>query len=153
MAAAVTIFENQKSYLKLRDGNSNSLSKFQVSGVAPNNEGVKGFIYTERGVWRPGDDIHLAFILEDELGSQYPVKMELFDPNGKLVDKQIKTENTGVIYAFPTKTSSEARTGNYHATVTVGNAKFNRNIKVETVKPNRLKMKLKLYIPVMLMKI
>jgi len=133
----------QKSYLKLRDGNSNSLSKFQVSGVAPNNEGVKGFIYTERGVWRPGDDIHLAFILEDELGSQYPVKMELFDPNGKLVDKQIKTENTGVIYAFPTKTSSEARTGNYHATVTVGNAKFNRNIKVETVKPNRLKMKLK----------
>jgi alpha-2-macroglobulin len=132
----------QKSYLKLRDGNSNSLSKFQVSGVAPNKEGVKGFIYGERGVWRPGDDIYLAFILENQFSRNYPVKLEVFDPNGKLVDKQIKTKNTGGIYSLKTKTSESARTGNYMAKVTVGNAKFTKYLKIETVKPNRLKMSL-----------
>lgn len=130
----------QKSYLKIQDGRSNSLSKFQVSGVAPNDEGVKGFIYGERGVWRPGDDIYLAFILENQFSQNYPVRLEVFDPNGKLVDRQVKTKNTGGIYSLKTKTTEASRTGNYLAKVTVGNATFTKNLKIETVKPNRLKM-------------
>jgi uncharacterized protein YfaS (alpha-2-macroglobulin family) len=27
---------------------------------------LKGFIYGERGVWRPGDTLFLSFMLEDE---------------------------------------------------------------------------------------
>ena len=44
----------QKGYLKLDDGNSLSMSNFNVAGQVVQN-GVKGFIYGERGVWRPGD--------------------------------------------------------------------------------------------------
>lgn len=133
----------QRSYLKLRDGNSNSLSKFQVSGVAPNKDGIKGFVYGERGVWRPGDDIYLAFIMENPYGQSYPVKMELYDPDGKVVDTKVTRKNTGGIYSLKTATKEGARTGNYRAVVTVGNATYYKSLKIETVKPNRLKMNLK----------
>ncbi len=31
-------------------------------------KGLKGFLYGERGVWRPGDTLHLTFILHDATG-------------------------------------------------------------------------------------
>ena len=44
---------NERGYLKLEDGNSLALSRFDVSGEEVKN-GIKGFIFGERGVWRPG---------------------------------------------------------------------------------------------------
>lgn len=55
----------QRGYLTLHDGNSLSLSNFDVSGEYV-QKGLKGFLYGERGVWRPGDTLHLSFILEDK---------------------------------------------------------------------------------------
>ena len=72
---------DQRGYLKMRDGESLSLSKFDVSGSQV-KKGVKGFIYAERGVWRPGDSIYLSFVLEDAdrvLPSNHPVKFKLFN--------------------------------------------------------------------------
>ena len=51
----------ERGYLKLDDGNSLSLSMFNVSGQRL-KKGVKGYIYGERGVWRPGDSLFLSFI-------------------------------------------------------------------------------------------
>ena len=56
---------DQRGYLRLDDGSSLSLSKFDVSGKIV-EKGIKGFIYGERGVWRPGDTLYVMFILEDE---------------------------------------------------------------------------------------
>ncbi|MEL6132801.1 MAG: hypothetical protein AAFR59_05485 [Bacteroidota bacterium] len=55
----------QRGYLRLDDGSTLSLSKFDTRGKTY-VEGLKGFIYGERGVWRPGDPIYLNFILEDK---------------------------------------------------------------------------------------
>ena len=52
----------QTGYLKLDDGSSLSLSNFDITGSKVQN-GIKGFIYGERGVWRPADTVHLAFIM------------------------------------------------------------------------------------------
>lgn len=132
------------TYVKLDDGNSLSLSKFDVSGVR-NQKGIKGFLYAERGVWRPGDSIHLNFVLNDadnKLPKGHPVKLEVTDPNGKLVHKKVIADHTGQFYSFPFATTTESSTGVYRAKVSVGGAKFTKNLKVETVKPNRLKIKL-----------
>ncbi len=51
-------YGKQRGYLKLRDGSNNSLSKFDIWGEMV-QKGVKGFIYGERGVWRPGDSCFL----------------------------------------------------------------------------------------------
>ena len=129
--------------MRLMDGNALSLSKFDVSGNRL-QKGLKGYIYGERGVWRPGDDIHLTFLLNDadnELPAEHPVKLEVTDPRGKLVYRKVSSEHVNRFYRFTVNTDDNARTGNYSAKVSVGGAKFYKNLKVETVKPNRLKMK------------
>ena len=134
---------NNTSYIKLSDGNSLSLSKFDVSGNRL-QRGLKGYIYGERGVWRPGDTLHLTFMLNDagnKLPAGHPVKMEITDPNGKLVYKNITTDNLNNFYKFTVPTASENKTGNWNAKVSVGGATFHKNLKIETVKPNRLKIK------------
>ena len=134
----------QRGYLKIQDGYSLSLSRYDVAGQKP-YKGIKGFIYGERGVWRPGDSLYLSFILEDKLGNlpaSHPVTFELFNPRGQLQNKQITSDNVGHIYSFHTATAADAPTGNWQAKVTVGGATFTKRIRIETVKPNRLKMDL-----------
>ena len=134
----------QRGYLKLQDGNALSLSRYDVSGQKT-YKGLKGFLYGERGVWRPGDSLYLTFILEDKLKTlpkNHPVTFELFDARGQLQQKTTTSRNVNNMYNFSTATSREAPTGNWRAKVSVGGAKFEKRIKVETVKPNRLKIAL-----------
>ena len=132
----------QTGYLKLTDGNALSLSMFDVSGE-PVQKGLKGFIYGERGVWRPGDSIYLTFILEDklhQLPDHHPVSMSLYNPGGQLISRMVRTNPVNGFYNFSTATAGDAPTGNWLARVNVGGVEFQKTIKVETVKPNRLKI-------------
>tara|TARA_Y100000034_G_scaffold105927_1_gene133867 strand:- start:220535 stop:226075 length:5541 start_codon:yes stop_codon:yes gene_type:complete len=143
-AFAIVSKGENKAYLRLVDGNALSLSKFDVSGKRL-QKGLKGYLYGERGVWRPGDDIHLTFLLNDaenKLPEDHPVKLEVTDPRGKLVFREVTSENVNRFYKFTIGTNDDYATGNYSAKVSVGGAKFYKNLKVETVKPNRLKMKI-----------
>lgn len=138
----VAKFGKQRGYLKLLDGYSNSLSKFDIEGELV-QKGVKGFIYGERGVWRPGDSLYLTFIMQNtsnKIPPNHPVKFELHDPNGQIIYQVTKTSHVNGMYDFRTQTSTESPTGNYTAYVRVGNITFSKSLKVETVKPNRLKI-------------
>lgn len=135
---------NEKGYLKLGDGNSNSLSRFDVAGDVV-QKGLKGFIYGERGVWRPGDSIFLNFILEDknkQIPANHPIVFELKDPRGMLQQRFTCTRSLNNVYDLTTFTRSDAPTGNYTATVKVGGAVFEKSLMIETVQPNRLKIKM-----------
>ncbi|MUU79448.1 alpha-2-macroglobulin family protein [Winogradskyella endarachnes] len=143
-AFAVVSKGNNVSYVKLHDGMSLSLSKFDVSGNRL-QRGLKGYIYGERGVWRPGDSLFLTFMLNDvanKLPKRHPVKLEITDPVGKLVYRKVSIDNLNNFYDFTVPTSSDYKTGNYNAKVSVGGATFSKNLKIETVKPNRLKIKI-----------
>lgn len=134
----------QKGYLKLKDGESLSLSKFDVSGETVQH-GIKGLLYTERGVWRPGDSLYISFMMEDKedlLPATHPVKFEFINPKGIVVDEQMATHSVNGLYDFRTKTNEDDITGNYSVRVSVGNRSFYKSIKIETVKPNRLKIDL-----------
>jgi uncharacterized protein YfaS (alpha-2-macroglobulin family) len=133
---------NQRGYLRLDDGSALSMSRFDVQGTT-SVKGLKGFIYGERGVWRPGDELFLNFILEDKeksLPKGHPVNFELRDPRGAIVLRQTKTEGVNGMYNFTCQTHEDANTGNYQAIVRVGGATFTKSIKIESIKPNRLKM-------------
>ena len=134
----------QRGYLRLHDGESLSLSNFDVSGEAI-TKGIKGFLYGDRGVWRPGDSLYLSFILEDKnkvLPATHPVVFELQNPQGVVANRQVKSSSENGFYRFATATSPDALTGDWMARVKVGGTEFNQNIKIETVKPNRLKINL-----------
>ncbi len=147
---AVAVKNGQTGYLRIDDGSSLSLSNFDVSG-AEVSEGIKGFIYGERGVWRPGDQLWLTFILDDPEGRippDAPVLFRLANSRGQEVEKRIATQGVNGFYQFSVKTRSDDPTGNWYARVQVGGATFEKRIKIETVKPNRLKVDLQLPDPI-----
>jgi len=136
--------EKDRNYLKTNDGSSLSLSSFDVSGTRP-DKGIKAFIYGERDVWRPGDSIFLSIFikaLSDDLPAGHPVQFELINPLEQRVDNQMQKQDGSKLLVFTTKTSSDAITGNYKAIFRIGGAEFIKRIRIETVKPNRLKINL-----------
>ncbi|MFN7258713.1 MAG: alpha-2-macroglobulin family protein, partial [Cyclobacteriaceae bacterium] len=137
---------SQRGYMRLVDGESLSLSGFDVSGDAL-SKGLKGFLYGERGVWRPGDSLYLSFILEDKnkvLPPTHPVVFELQNPQGVVTSRLVRSTSENGFYRFATMTSPDAPTGNWMARIKVGGTEFNQSVKIETVKPNRLKINLDL---------
>ncbi len=136
--------EKQRGYLRLDDASSLSLSMFDVKGEEL-KKGVKGYLYGERGVWRPGDIMYLTFVLEDKnnaLPFNHPVVLELYNPSGQLAQRVVKTVHLNGFYTFQLKTPGDAPTGNWSAKVLVGSSVFARNLRIETVKPNRMKINL-----------
>ena len=132
----------QRGYLKLDDGSSLSLSMFDVSGQKV-TKGIKGYIYGDRGVWRPGDTLFLSFILQDRgnlLPEHHPVTMELYNSRGQKVQRMVKTQGVDNFYSFVTNTKADAPTGNWRVKIKVGGAVFEKSLRIETVKPNRLKI-------------
>jgi uncharacterized protein YfaS (alpha-2-macroglobulin family) len=136
----------QRSYLHIDAGSALSLSSFDVAGEVV-QKGIKGFIYGDRGVWRPGDTLHLGFMLNDRLKSlpgNHPVTMELFNPLGQSYLRKTQTHGEMGAYAFDMPTDSDAPTGAWQAKVEVGGAGFTKRLRIEAIKPNRLKIALAL---------
>lgn len=132
----------EKGYLKLDDGSSLLLSRFDITGQEI-KEGIKGFIFGERGVWRPGDSLYINFILEDKdkkLPEDHPIEFELYSPKDQLYQRMVQTNAKGGYNVFKTATSTSAPTGNWRVAIKVGGAVFEKRIKIETIMPNRLKI-------------
>ena len=135
-----------KGYLKMNLGTALPTSHFDVGGALV-SEGLKGTIYGERGVWRPGDDIHLTFVLDDRgnpLPDGHPATLRLLNPMGQVVHTVTNSDPTGDFYVFTLGTDGDAPTGNWNAAVEVGGARFTAPVRIETVMPNRLKVELDL---------
>ncbi|MDR2979524.1 MAG: alpha-2-macroglobulin [Bacteroidales bacterium] len=134
--------ENNKTYLKLNEGEENMLSRFDVGGQQL-QKGLKGFIYGERGVWRPGDTLFLSFMLEDRenrIPNDHPVSFELYNPNGQFYLKQVSTSGVNGLYTFKVPTKQDDPTGIWNAYVKIGGTAFHKSLRIETIKPNRLKI-------------
>lgn len=131
------------TYVKLDENQSLSVSNFNVGGDKL-QKGLKGFIYGERGVWRPGDTIYLSFMLNDvesKLANNHPIKLRISDPQGKLRFQSNQKYNDLNHYRFVVATNPNDLTGNWEAKISVGGAHFYKALKIETIKPNRLKIK------------
>ncbi len=140
---AIVTKDNNTTYVKLDEGQSLSVSNFEVSGEQL-EKGLKGYIYGERGVWRPGDTLHLAFMLNDnesKLDKEHPIQFKLTNPQGKLSYQSVQKYKLDNHYKFTIITKDSDITGNWEAKITVGGANFYKSIKIETIKPNRLKIK------------
>lgn len=135
---------NQRSYLRVDGGAALSLSSFDVSGEVV-QKGIKGFIYGDRGVWRPGDTLFLSFMLNDrakKLPANHPVVMELYNPLGQLYLRKTQTRGELGVYSFAMPTEPDAPTGAWNVNVNVGGVSFTKRLRVESIKPNRLKIDL-----------
>ena len=141
---AVAVKGDDRGYLKMSSGTALATSHFDVGGATVTG-GLKGFIYGERGVWRPGDTLHLTFVSQDEKGTlpeAHPATLQLFNPRGQRVHSITHTTPTNGFYSFAFATDENAPTGTWSASVDVGGSRFTKSLKVETVVPNRLRVDL-----------
>ena len=135
---------HQYAYLKLSGGNALSYSKFNTSGAKAEN-GLKGYIFGERGVWRPGDTLFLTFVLQDRrkvIPAGHPLNFVVYDARDKKVFSETTTQSMNGFHVFKVPTRQNAPTGIWRAVVKLGNDRFTKNLRIETILPNRLKIKM-----------
>ena len=143
---AVVSSGSDRSYLNMDGATAISLSNFDVAGSAVSG-GQKGFIFGERGVWRPGDDIHITFISMLESGvlpDNHPATAVLKNPQGQTMSTLVSTEGHSGMYSFCFSTDASAPTGNWEVEITSGGETFSKTVRIETVKPNNILINLSL---------
>lgn len=132
----------ERAYLRLNEGGALSLSEFDVSGARVEG-GVKGFLYSERDVWRPGDSLFVNLMIqadESMLPAAHPATFELLDPSGRVTERRT-VHPVNRLYTFAGRTEARAETGRWQLRARVGGNTFTRNINIETIQPNRLRIR------------
>ncbi|GAA5040351.1 membrane protein [Marivirga lumbricoides] len=120
-----------------------SNSGFDIGGVNESYNNTKGFIYTERGVYRPGDSVHVSFIARNSnktFPKDHPVTINVRDPEYNIIYEQTKVKSTDGFYVFGFNTSENAPTGNYSINIQAGGSYFSQPLKIETVVAEKLKV-------------
>ncbi len=140
-------WKGQRTALKFGES-ALELSGFDVGGIAGTAEATRAFVYTDRGVYRPGDTIHLAAIVRDQKGSfpsEHPIRMKLRDPKNQVVHEEINKKGDEGHYGFKLSTAAGDPTGNWYAELYNGKTLLARHlIRIETVVPQRLKVRFEL---------
>lgn len=136
--------DGQRSVIKPGEMEWN-LSSFDTDGVEDVPGGTRAFIYTERGVYRPGDEINLSVVARNDdntFPDGHPVTLQIFNPKEQKVYDRTNTEGRDGYYNFTFQSAPEDLTGNWRAVVKAGGSEFSHALKIETVAPFRLKVNL-----------
>ena len=132
-----------KSVLPLK--NALGTNGFAVDGVNATS-GIKGYLYTERGVYRPGDTIYLSIIArnnDEPLVTNQPIVITVYDPTGvKMIDKDVVKDGKDGFYTYSFKTDLSSRTGIWKLEAKIGDVVLKKDISVETVVPNKIRVNL-----------
>ncbi len=118
-----------------------SLDGFDVGGINDANN-IKAYIYTDRGVYRPGDNIHLNIVARNGIKSvEHPIKLSIITPrNQKQVNELSLSPISDGVYYYEFNTDINADTGIYNAIVDIGGNIFNYKFAIESIVPNRIKV-------------
>lgn len=149
---AVLNTDSTARYVEVRTGNDFAVmslgaslvnqSIFDIGGVQK-QDGINAFIYTERGVYRPGEAVHLAAIVrndQDTFPDRHPVTLRVYNPLERLVYEAVDNSGSDGFYAFEFQTDTDAPTGIWTAVLDVGGRLFTHEIRVETIVPYRIEV-------------
>lgn len=138
--------ETSKGIAMLRmDHKAWDLTRFDVGGVQESRQGIDLFTYTDRGVHRPGDTIYLSGIVRLERNvppGNFPVYLDLYNPKHQAVTTSRTNCDQNGMFNFSLPLDPNAETGEWQAQLVIGGKKFVKTLKVEAVKPVRLKTEL-----------
>lgn len=145
----VLAFKNDDfSFLDLK-AHQDKLTGKNIEGLPSYFDGYRSYIYSDRGVYRPGEMAHLVSVVRDRESrggysvAKTSIKLKITDPKGKdiLTEKyQLDESGTSVLdFQIP----AEAKTGKwkaiaYHGNKAIGNYTF----QVEEFVPNKIKVDL-----------
>ncbi len=117
---------NDLSFLPLnRRDRTLDLSRFEIGGIAntADKSRISGYMFSDRGIYRPGEEIRLGAIFKTAdwkaLPEGLPLQFEMTDPRGLAVEKQIIKLTAGGFEAFTHRLSTTAATGQYAVSVNI----------------------------------
>ena len=123
------------------------LLDFDVGGDYPNPSGMEGFLYGERDIYRPGENIRLAGIVRNHdlsTPKNVPVLVKVMMPNGN--ELQTFRKNLNDQGGFETKVmlSQSVPTGTYTANLYTADEQLlnTQYLSVEEFVPDRIKVNL-----------
>ena len=128
------------AYLDLKNEKALSTSNFDVSGTTREG-GIKAYIFGERGVWRPGDTLHVSVVTlfdDTPLPAGHPVTARLYNPDGQLTRTLTEHSSSANIYHFPFSTAQDAPSGRWRVDVQIGGQTFSKTLRIEAIKPNKM---------------
>ncbi len=124
-------------------------SRFSVGGKRSNSTGFDAFVYAERDIYRPGENVNFSVVLRDaqwKSPGELPLKLKFLLPNGKELKTFRKTLNAQGGMEGNVDISTAAITGVYTLEVYTGNDVLigSKNFMIEEFVPDRIKITTKL---------
>ncbi len=119
-APVVVIAEGAKgdlAWLPLKDTDRRVFFASRGEGQSLSKEGLTAYVFSQRGVYRPGETLYFGGILRRgdmaPLPGGLPLKAVLLDPAGREIHTENFTSNEQGLNAFAWKSPESARTGRY----------------------------------------
>ena len=121
-------------------------SDFDVGGMPYLQNGYEAFVYNERGVFRPGETVHLGSVVrgpEALVPQPFPVRLRVTGPDGKILSEQRTRLNEQGGADFSIDVPDYALTGRYAAQLLLGdNQEIGRTaFSIEEFIPDRMKVR------------
>ncbi|MDD2833458.1 MAG: alpha-2-macroglobulin [Methylotenera sp.] len=142
------------SFLPLHQYDRNlDYSRFDVGGVgnASSADSLNAYLFSDRGIYRPGDTMHIGAIIKtanwEKALNGLPLEAEVLDARGLVVKKQTIHIGAGGFNEIEYKTLTTSPTGTY--TINLYTVKDNYayqqlgtvSVKVQEFQPDRMKIK------------
>lgn len=128
------------------------MSRFDVGGVesSTDSNALSAFLFSDRGLYRPGEQIHLAAIIRSQSWARslagVPMMLEVTDPRGTVIRRETFTPGAAGFGEITQDTKLSSPAGTYTfaiATVRNGNADNligSTTVQVRDFQPDRLRM-------------
>lgn len=123
-------------------------SRFDVGGQPENTSGYKSFIYGDRNIYRPGEQVNVSGIVRDEFTKavkNIPVIIKVIAPTGKTFDEFKKNLNSEGSFDLSFKIPGYAQTGQYRTDIYTGSGSLigSYTINIEDFVPDKVRVLLK----------
>jgi uncharacterized protein YfaS (alpha-2-macroglobulin family) len=133
---------NDLSYLRFRDCQI-STSEFDVTGRPYLSRGYEAFIFSDRGVYRPGEKMHIVSTVRAKDGvvpPEFPYIVRIKDPRGQDFTEFKLTSADDGISAIDFDIPDFSQTGKYTILAKIGDDIIGRyDFQVEEFMPDRIK--------------
>lgn len=121
-----------------------STGDFNVGGSPYLDSGYDAFLYTSRGVYRPGEKVDLAAVVRGKQNitpPTLPVNIDILAPDGRIINEFRKTTDRHGGCEITVPLTAYAQTGNYIAKMSVAGKEIGRRgFQVEEFMPDRMKV-------------
>ncbi len=139
--------ENDFNFIDLNETRIET-SRFDVGGQTEYTPGYKTFLYGDRKLYRPGDEVHVSGIVRNNLSNtinNIPVLVKIISPTGKVYDDFNLNLNEQGSFDVLFKMQPYSQTGQYRAEVYTGSDNLigSYTFSVEDFVPDKIRVTVK----------